>query len=328
MKTLGIVGFGGMGEFHARQLKQMADVHVAVVVDPDGKNLERARTLFARGETKFSLNLESVLEEGVDGWIVASTTATHIQITRTILEAGGCILLEKPIAATASEALTLAPLVDADSKNLMMGHTLLWHRQFQLLTKELKNRGPIRAIHATRPRSADHRTRYPGETPFSLTMVHDLYTVFALVGGAQPKKLSAQQREHQLGGVDVAHAQLTWPDGVLAGLQADYLIPNDAAADVAGDELEISGDGWSIRLPYDKGFLEVVEQSEVTKIKCELPERVGVTNFYEDAVRSELEHFIALLNDNAAVPIGARYQDACQIQEWIDILIKLAKGDD
>lgn len=327
MKTLGIVGFGGMGEFHARQLKYMTEVSVAVVVDPNVENLDRASTLFTSGKTKFSQNLKSVLDEGVDGWIVASTTATHIPITRTILEAGGRVLLEKPIAATASEALTLVPLVDADSKNLMMGHTLLWHRQFQLLTKELKVRGEIRAIHATRPRGADHRTRYPGETPFSLTMVHDLYTVFALMSGAQPKKFSAQQREHHLGGVDVAQAQLTWQDGVFAGLRADYLIPSNAEADVARDELEISGDGWSIRLPYDKGFLEVIDHNGVNEIKCELPNRDGIANFYEDAVRNELEDFIALLNGKVEVPIGARYQDACRIQEWIDRLIALAKGD-
>lgn len=325
MTSLGIIGFGGMGAYHARQLAHISDVQVRVIVDPLEANQERARQFYS-GNVRVAREIDNVIDETVDGWIVASSTATHIPITRLLLEQGSRVLLEKPIANESSAAAIISHLVREDSSNLMMGHTLLWHRQFQKLRDLLKDKHAIKAIHATRPRSEDHRVRYPGETPFSLTMVHDLYTLFALVEGAEPIEFTAQQREHRDGGVDVAHAQLLWADGLFASLRADYLIPDSVAAQVINDELEISGADWSIVLPYDRGILHTRSEAGLSDIDCPLPERAGVSDYYEDAIRSELEHFIALINDKASVPIGARYHDACRIQGWIDRFIALAQG--
>ena len=326
MTTLGIVGFGGMGLYHARQLQHISDATVLVVVDPIAANQERAREFFGNQRVEIFSNIMQALEKvGVAGWIVASSTATHIPITRAILERGGIVLLEKPIAKSLIEAESIAPLVLEDSTNLMMGHTLLWHRQFKTIQELLKSRGRFKAIYASRPRSEDHRVRYPGETPFSLTMVHDLYTLFALVEGREPIRFSATQREHHEGGADVALAQLHWEDGLLASLRADYLIPDSVAAEVSRDELEIAGDDWSMQLPYDKGFIRLSSSGGLTEIPCELPPRNGVNDFYEDAIRNELEHFIALVRGSAVVPIGARYRDACRIQQWIDRFIALAE---
>lgn len=76
------------------------------------------------------------------------------------------------------------------------------------------------------------------------------------------------------------------------------------AAQVINDELEISGADWSILLPYDTGILHTRSEAGLSDIDCPLPERAGVSDYYEDAIRSELEHFIALINDKASVPVG------------------------
>ncbi len=326
MTSLGIAGFGGMGAYHARQLAHIPEVHVRIIVDPLVTNQERAREFYS-DNVKVAGEIDSALGEKVDGWIVSSATATHIPITRAILENGSRVLLEKPIAKSSAEAASIAHLVRKDSSNLMLGHTLLWHRQFRKLQELLREQGAVKAIHTTRPRSEDHRVRYPGETPFSLTMVHDLYTLFALVGGAEPIHFTAQQREHAEGGVDLAHAQLLWADGLFASLRADYLIPDSVAKTVSSDEIEVAGTDWSIHLPYDKGTLRTMNKTGISSVDCPLPQRAGVSDFYEDAVRNELEHFIALLEGKASVPVGARYHDACRIQGWIDRFIALAQRE-
>ena len=57
-------------------------------------------------------------------------------------------------------------------------------------------------------RPAKHADDYPGETPFHLTMVHDLYCVQSLVDGKDPTHINAQAHYNQKGSMDLALAQL------------------------------------------------------------------------------------------------------------------------
>jgi predicted dehydrogenase len=263
----------------------------------------------------------------VDGWIVTSSTNTHIEITKLLLEKSCTVLLEKPIASTLVEAEKLRALVKPDSSNLMMGHILLWNKEFQTMKSEANKLGKITAINASRQRSANHRVRYPGESPFAFIMVHDLYTVHSLVEAQEPKRFSAQQRKHDQGGVDLAQAQLGWSDNTYASLVANYLIPDGIPGNGNIDDLTVAGESWHARLLYESGVIQIASKGQVHQVKVDPPMRIGATNFFDDALRSELEHFLLLIAGAASVPVGARYQDACQIQGWIGNFISLTQHE-
>ena len=325
---IGIIGFGGMGTMHAEQIGYMENVVVAGVVEPGVLNRARAEAFFSGQDVAFFGDVESALKHlQVDGWIVTSSTNTHVGITKQLLESGCTVLLEKPIASTLVEAEELRMLVRPDSSNLMMGHILLWNKEFQTLKAEVTKLGKITAINCSRQRSADHRTRYPGESPFAFIMVHDLYTVHSLVQAQEPRRFSAQQRIHDEGGVDLAQAQIAWSDNTYASLVANYLIPDDIPGGGNIDELTVAGESWHLRLLYESGVIHIATNGEVRQLKVEPPKRIGATNFFDDALRSELEHFLLLIRGVESVPVGARYQDACQIQSWIGNFISLTQDE-
>jgi predicted dehydrogenase len=325
---IGLIGFGGMGRMHAEQISFIENAVVAGVIEPGTLNRTKAQAFFSGQEVAFFEDVDSALEQlQVDGWIVTSSTNTHIEITKKLLENGCTVLLEKPIASTLLEAEKLQALVKPDSSNLMMGHILLWNKEFQAMKSEATKLGKITAINCSRQRSADHRTRYPGESPFAFIMVHDLYTVHSLVEAQEPKRFSAQQRKHDQGGVDLAQAQIGWSDNTYASLVANYLIPDDIPGGGNIDELTIAGESWHMRLLYESGVIQIASKGEVRQVKVDPPKRVGATNFFDDALRNELEHFLLLIRGVESVPVGARYQDACQIQGWIGNFISLTQDE-
>ena len=325
---IGIIGFGGMGTMHAEQIGYIENAVVAGIVEPVAVNREKAEQFFIQQDVAFFDDLETALQHlQVDGWIVTSSTSTHITITQQLLKKGYTVLLEKPIASTLAEAEELQTLVKPDSSNLMMGHILLWNKEFQTLKAEAAKLGKFTAVSCSRQRSANHRTRYPEESPFALTMVHDLYTVHSLVEGQEPSTFSAQQRKHDQGGVDLAQAQIGWADNTYASLVANYLIPDDVPGGGNIDELTLAGPTWHMRLLYDSGVIHIASKGQVGQVKIDPPKRIGATNFFDDALRSEIEQFLLVILGVASVPIGARYQDACQIQRWIGNFISLTQQE-
>jgi len=323
---IGIVGFGAMGTMHADQIGYMEGVEISRVVEPGRENRAKAEIYFANtGVEVFEGLDDALLNSELDGWIVTSSTKTHIPIVEKLLALGHKVLLEKPLAQSYEEARLLKDLVKHDSSNLMLGHILLWNKQFQLLREEVQKLGQISSIRCSRERFAQTRLLYQGESPFSLLMVHDLYTAHSLMSGSQPVKFSAQVREHSEGGVDLAQGQLTWSNGAFASFLANYLIPDGIPGGGNIDELTVSGDGWRVHLIYDSGVITVTTPSGIRSVAVSLPVRPGATNYFDDALRNELEHFFDVIRGTSCILEGSSYEDACQIQEWISNFISLTQ---
>ena len=325
---IGIIGFGAMGTLHANQVAHIDDVEISVVVEPSVVNRNKAESYFAGQSVEIYDGLEEALSTlSPDGWIITSGTTSHIPIAQQLLKLGHKVLLEKPLAQSYEDARTLKDLVEIDSSNLMLGHILLWNKEFQALKDEVGRRGEISSIICSRERPAGSRMQYPGESPFTLTMVHDLYTVHSLMDGEQPIKFSAQVRNHLQGGVDLAQGQLTWARGGFAGLLSNYLIPDEITNGGNVDQITVSGDGWRVQLVYDSGKIAITTKAGTQEMLVPPPLRTGATNYFDDALRSEQEYFFDVLRGNKAVLAAATYEDACQIQEWISNFISLTQDD-
>ncbi|MFH1571825.1 MAG: Gfo/Idh/MocA family oxidoreductase, partial [Gemmatimonadota bacterium] len=255
---LGVVGLGAFGTLHALTIRSLAEAELVAVVARRQASLD-AFGAPAPGVPGY-LDLACAVEaSGAEAWVVASTTATHVPFTRQLLEADRPVLLEKPMAETVAEAASLAPLVRPDSANLMLGHILLFNSEFRQLQDELRASGPLRYVDAVRHRPVSTLEGYPGESPFHLTMTHDLYCVQALVRRAEPAGFSAQVHRAPSGAVDLALAQLQWAGGPLASLTASFLTPPGMPAD-GFDRLEAFGDGWAARLTPNPRPIEFYQE--------------------------------------------------------------------
>ena len=314
---VGVVGMGSFGQQHALTLMGLAEAElVAVVARREASLAEFAEQ--APGVPGWLDAEQAAQESGAEAWIVSSSTPSHVPVTRQLLEAGKPVLLEKPIAETLHEAESLAPLVAEDSGNLMLGHILLFNSEFRQLMAELDQGRQVNFINAVRHRPDATLESYPGETPFHLLMTHDLYCVLAMVQRAEPVAFAAQVHRTASGEMDLALAELAWEDGRVASLAASFMTPEGMGGN-GFDRLEVFGEGWMVRLSPNPRPIEFFEDRARWPLELEIRPDVKAPS---GMMAEEQRCFCRVVRGIEEVPLGATYQDAMQVQRWLDRLEK------
>jgi len=318
---VGVVGMGKFGRLHASTLSGLAEAELVALVARRQDSLDAVQKDYPKATGYTDLD-EAISTSGVKAWVVASSTETHVEITRKLLEAGATVMLEKPISEDLKEAESLAPFVKADSSNLMIGHILLFNSELLALRDEVKKRGPIQYISAFRHRGADHVHHFHGETPFHLTMVHDLYSVQALLGNEDPVKVTAQQHKTKDGAVDLALAQLQWKNGTIATFSAAFMEPKSVSHE-GFDRMEVWGEGWMARMTPNPRPIEVWDDERLSppmtlEIRADASGPTGM-------MAEELRCFLRIAAGVQKTPAGATYQDAMQVQRWLDRIVSAVK---
>jgi predicted dehydrogenase len=316
---VGVIGLGRFGRLHALTLAGLAEAELVGLVARRRASLD-ALTKELPGVPGWTDLDQSVRESDAEAWIIACTTASHVAVAKTLLHAGKAVLLEKPIAENLPEARSLAPLVRPDSSNLMMGHIVLFNSEFLQLREEVRQRGPINYVDCVRHRPASIVDKFPGENPLHAVMVHDLYATQVLVDRAEPTHFSAQYHRTARGEVDLALAQLRWPSGTVASFAASYMTPAGMAPR-GFDRTEVFGDGWSARISPNPRPIEV--WADVASWPLALEIRTGPSG-PTGMMAEELRCFCRVVRGLQAVPVGATYFDAIQVQQWMDKLAACA----
>jgi myo-inositol 2-dehydrogenase/D-chiro-inositol 1-dehydrogenase len=110
---IGLIGVGRIGAFHARTLTALPAVDELVITDAIPDVAARVgQTLDVRVVPEPA----DVMTAGVDGVVIASSTATHPDLIRAFVGAGIPTFCEKPVAVLSSEAVALLDeLRDSDT---------------------------------------------------------------------------------------------------------------------------------------------------------------------------------------------------------------------
>ena len=259
-------------------------------------------------------NLETAIKESTaEAWVVASATHAHVTQTQQLLTSGKAVLLEKPVAAELSEAEQLRPLATNNSAVLMIGHIVLFNSEFQELSQLIHQQKEIVLLDCVRHRPALNLQRSPPENPLHLTMVHDLYCAQALFGGSEPDHFSAQLHYTDEHRVDLATAELIFPSGGIARFAASYLTPPGMPGD-GFDRMEVYGHTWSGRITPNPRPLEWYDDRARWPMELEIRDnQLAATGMLAE----ELRCFCRVVRGLEAVPTGARYEDAMQVQRWL-----------
>ena len=318
---VGVVGWGRFGRLHALTLNRLAEAELVAIVARREESLAAAREELP--DVPGWTDLQQAIEEsGADAWIVACSTASHVEVTQALLEAGKTVLLEKPIADSLPAAESLSSLVREDSSNLMIGHILLFNSEFCGLREEVQQRGPIAYIDCVRHRPASIVQDFAGENPLHAAMVHDLYCVQVLLDCQEPAGMSAQYHRTKEGAIDLALAQLHWNDGPVASFTASYLTP--AGMPPRGiDRTEVFGDGWAARISPNPRPMEVWSDQAQWPLALEIrTDESGPTGMMAEEQRC----FCRVASGQQAIPRGATYADAMQVQRWMQQLTDCAQN--
>jgi predicted dehydrogenase len=317
---IGVVGLGRFGRLHSLTIAGLAEANLVGVVARRQDSLDAMASELP--DVPGWTNLERAIHEsGAEAWVVASSTASHVEVTKTLLLAGKYVLLEKPVSDDLDEAKTLLPLVSAGSSNLMLGHIVLFNSEFKQLQDELTSRGPISFLDCVRHRPASIVAQFAGENPLYATMVHDLYVALVLMDRKDPTQFSAQYHRTSRGAIDLAAAQLKWEHGPLASFVASYMTP-PGMAPRGFDRTEVFGENWSARISPNPRPIEVWDSQARWPLALEIrADQLGATGMMAE----ELRCFCRVVRGEQAVPVGATYADAMQVQRWMNQLDACAK---
>ncbi len=315
---VGVIGLGRFGRLHALTLAGLAEADLVALVARRQESVDALASELpgVRGWTSLTRALR---ESDAEAWVVACSTASHVSVARELLEAGKTVLLEKPIADNFIEARSLAPLVRPDSANLMMGHIVLFSSEFQQLCSVVNQQGPISYVDCVRHRPASIVKDFPGENPLHAVMVHDLYATQVLVNRAEPNYFNTQYHRTKGGDIDLTLAQLGWSGGAVASFAASYLTPSGMPPR-GFDRTEVFGDGWSARISTNPRPIEVWDSQASWPLALEIR-----TDPPSCMMAEELRCFCRVARGIQSVPVGATFQDAIQVQEWMERLGASAK---
>lgn len=119
-----IVGAGLMGRWHADAVRRAGGV-VAVVVDPSAGRAAALASRFPGSRVVRDL-ADLPPEDAIDVVHLCTPSSTHVALAAAALEAGAHVLVEKPLAPTASETADLIELATARNRLLCPTHQVLF----------------------------------------------------------------------------------------------------------------------------------------------------------------------------------------------------------
>ena len=211
-----MIGVGAFGRNHARvyqQLQQAGSVRLVGVVDPD---TARAEAIARESGCKAFGSVEKMLgpHSDVQAASIAVPTVLHLEVARTLMEAGIDVLIEKPVAATLGEADELRRLASVHKRVAQVGHLERFNPAVRA-TLPLINRPMFFEVHRLSvfsPRALDV------DVVLDL-MIHDLDVVLTFVKSGV-KEIRAVGLPILSDKVDIANVRIEFESGCVANFTA------------------------------------------------------------------------------------------------------------
>jgi predicted dehydrogenase len=146
---IALVGCGSLGrQVHLPILAALPGTRLVAVADADARALESAERV-ASSAARFNDYRELLTRDDVDAVVVALPTALHASVGIDVLAAGKHLYLEKPIAATLSDAERLVECWRTSGRVAVMGFNYRFHPLYQRLRTMISD-GAIGSIVAMR----------------------------------------------------------------------------------------------------------------------------------------------------------------------------------
>ncbi|MGF1536701.1 MAG: Gfo/Idh/MocA family oxidoreductase [Elainellaceae cyanobacterium] len=213
---VGIIGVGSMGQHHARVLSLLKDVSFVGVADI---NVERGLDTASKYQARFFEHYRDLLPQ-VDAVCIAVPTRLHYEVGMACLKSGVHVLIEKPIAASISEAESLVNAAAQFKCILQVGHIERFNPAFQELSQVLKAE-ELLAIEAHR--MSPYSDRANDVSVVLDLMIHDIDLLLELVGSPAVHLTASGSRASDSGQLDYVTATLGFANGIVATLTASKI---------------------------------------------------------------------------------------------------------
>ena len=252
---LGLVGLGSMGRNHLRVISNHPETTLAAVADPDPAALEAAAG--APETARFVDPLEMIRQTDLDGVVIAAPTTAHMPLALAAIDRGIGVLVEKPLAATVDDGLTIVAAARKRNVRVQIGHVERYNPAVLEMGRLLRA-GWLSTIYAITSRRAGPfpaRIRDVGVTVDLGT--HDV-DILCWIAGERPVRVYAEtaQRLHATH-EDLTFGLMHFPSGATGFLDVDWLTPAKRRSLVAvGEEGMFELDYLTQRLTFTRSNVE------------------------------------------------------------------------
>lgn len=300
-----VIGVGTMGRHHARVYSEIPEADLVAISDADAIRAESTANKF--GTRAYTDYREMLDKEKPDAVSVVVPTAMHEEVGLAVLDAGANLLIEKPIAATLEEGEHLIEKARTVKKQLMIGHVVRFDPAIQALKQKLDagELGRIYQIFCRRAGPFPTRIRDVGVV-IDLAP-HDV-DIMRFLAGANPIRVysETEQRIHT-DHEDLLWATLRFPDGVIGGLEINWLTPTKIR------EVFVLGERGLFRVDALTQDLYFYENSLVKDVQWLMLQaikgvsegsmtRYAIPRF--EPLKAELQAFLKAIHDGQPVPIS------------------------
>ncbi len=128
-----IIGFGGMGAYHAKQIKGISSLQVVGAYDTKP---ERRQQAIDEGYKGYA-SLEDCLSDDTELVILATPNNFHKELAIKIMKAGKHVICEKPVMMNAEELQEVLEVARLEKKVFTAHQNRRWDRDFLTVKKAL-----------------------------------------------------------------------------------------------------------------------------------------------------------------------------------------------
>ena len=219
---IGIIGAGYWGPNLVRNFSTCPQTEVIAVCDANPQRLEAIGRNWPHA--KLVASVDELIELKPDAVAIATPVSTHFPIASRCLEAGLHVLVEKPLAATTSEAQALVDLAERKGKVLMVDHTYLFGNPVRMIRKFIDS-GELGDLYYV-----DSIRINLGLFQRDVNVIWDLaphdLSIIDYIVGAEARSISAWGCAHTDSDMeDMAYVNVDFGDRLLANIHVNWLSP-------------------------------------------------------------------------------------------------------
>jgi virulence factor len=295
---LGVIGVGNMGQHHVRILSSMKNVELVGVADI---NVERGLETASKYKTRFFEDYSDLLPL-IDAVCIAVPTRMHYALGINCLLAGIHVLIEKPIAASISEAESLVNAAAESQCILQVGHIERFNPVFQELSKVIKTE---KVLALESHRMSPYSNRANDVSVVLDLMIHDIDLLLDLADSPVVKLAASGTRGPDSAYLDYVTATLGFANGVVATLTASKITHRKIRRIVAHSKNSLTEADFlnnEILIHRHTGANNNTDMRQTLYKQDGLIEKVYTSNI--EPLRAELEHFANCVHGGNQPSVG------------------------
>ena len=261
-----LIGFGGMGHFHATQYADQKNCKLIAIVDHNPKrftelsasiNLGKSEDMSLKGIKQYATYEELLANEKPDVLDICLPGHLHAEYAIRAMQDGMDVICEKPMARTVAQADQMLKTAKATGRQFMIAQCLRFNPVYNAFRDiyRKKTYGKLLRIHSMRLSGAAYGSEEPWyrdakKSGGALLDLHlhdvDFYNyMFGL-----PAAVSAVGVTRVSGGIDDVLSSFIYPEGFYASAEASWLragwfcnavaIYEKATVTLSGDDIVVA----------------------------------------------------------------------------------------